>query len=227
VASGSADGKVHLWEVATGRERCQVGDFQRGDWGQASVAFSPDGRLLASGTGDTVVRLWDRLTGRELHRFRGHRGWIWSLAFAPDAKALLSGGADTTAVCWDVASALAAGREEAGKLSAAELADLWTGLGAEDAATAYRAMGLLGSAPRQAVPFLQEHLLTPAPADPRDGELRGLRAVEVLEQLATPDARQVLTTLAERAGGGRLGREATAALGRLARPRGAHPGPTR
>lgn len=46
--------------------------------------------------------------------------------------------------------------------------------------------------------------------------LRGLRAIEVLEHIATADARQVLQTLAGGAAQDRLTREAKASLGRLA-----------
>jgi hypothetical protein len=45
--------------------------------------------------------------------------------------------------------------------------------------------------------------------------LRSLRAIEVLEHLATPEARQVLQKLAEGAPNVRLTREAKAALARL------------
>ena len=44
--------------------------------------------------------------------------------------------------------------------------------------------------------------------------LRGVRAVEVLESLGTPEARQVLQTLAKGAAEARLTREANAALKR-------------
>src|SRR5262249_7483471 len=47
--------------------------------------------------------------------------------------------------------------------------------------------------------------------------LRRLRAVQVLEQLATPEARQVLHALARGAAGDRLTREAKTALQRLHR----------
>jgi COMPASS component SWD3 len=37
-----------------------------------SVAFSPDGRLLASGSDDQTVKLWDVETGQEVRTLRGH-----------------------------------------------------------------------------------------------------------------------------------------------------------
>ena len=64
LASGSDDGTVRLWDVATGR---QIGAPLNGHTGPvSSVAFSPDGKTLASGSDDGTVRLWDVATHRQI-----------------------------------------------------------------------------------------------------------------------------------------------------------------
>src|SRR5256885_14687510 len=59
-----------------------------------SVAYSPDGRLLASGGVDSTIKLWDAATGAELRALRGHTSSVWSVAFAPGSQTLASGGFD-------------------------------------------------------------------------------------------------------------------------------------
>jgi WD40 repeat protein len=93
LASGSGDGSVRLWDVATQRI---VGSPLTGRTdGVNSVAFSPDGQTLASGSGDDSIRLWDvvaqRLAGSPL---TGHTEVVASVAFSPDGKILASGSFD-------------------------------------------------------------------------------------------------------------------------------------
>ncbi len=78
-----------------------------------SVAFSPDGSILAavSESGnfwekkDDVVRLWNVETGILLHTLEGHSGNVYSVAFSPNGQTLLSrSGNPSTYYLWDVAT---------------------------------------------------------------------------------------------------------------------------
>ena len=67
-----------------------------------SVAFSPDGKLLASGSWDTTIGLWNVETGREIRVLTGHTRGVESVAFSPDGKLLASGSWDNTIGLWNV-----------------------------------------------------------------------------------------------------------------------------
>src|SRR5207249_1859283 len=68
-----------------------------------SVAFSPDGRLLATASRDSTAKLWDVESGQALRTFRGHRGEVMSVRFSPDGRRLATAGLDGTAKVWDAA----------------------------------------------------------------------------------------------------------------------------
>ena len=57
-----------------------------------SVAFSPDGELLAAGSDDGSIALWNAATGRVLGTLTGHEASVRSLRFSADGKELVSAG---------------------------------------------------------------------------------------------------------------------------------------
>ena len=66
-----------------------------------SVAFSPDGRILASGC-YAVIRLRDTSTERNTVTLSGHTTWVRALAFSPDGRILASIDEDGVVMLWDM-----------------------------------------------------------------------------------------------------------------------------
>jgi WD40 repeat protein len=65
-----------------------------------SVAFSPDGKMLASGSWDNTVELNEAHARQELATLKGHALGVFSVAFSPDGKTLASGSGDETVKLW-------------------------------------------------------------------------------------------------------------------------------
>ena len=94
-----------MWDVATGHE---VGDGVTGDSGSVvSVAFSPDGTILATGTQDGTTQLWDAATLQQIGvPLTADSRRISSVAFSPDGKTLATSSYAGTVRLWNVTAAL-------------------------------------------------------------------------------------------------------------------------
>src|SRR3990172_2742340 len=71
-----------------------------------SLAFSPDGTVLAAAEGDPAasigtIQLYDVASGLPLRALEAHESAVWGLAFSPDGRYLASAGRDHTARVWD------------------------------------------------------------------------------------------------------------------------------
>jgi WD40 repeat protein len=86
---GDEQGRVWLYQLGDERPR----EFVRVEGAVSSVAFSPDGVLLAVGTEKSLLDVFDR-NGQRMARFYETDDQIASLAFFPDSRLLASGRAD-------------------------------------------------------------------------------------------------------------------------------------
>jgi WD40 repeat protein len=233
---------IYLWDVWTGEEAGRL-TGHRG--GISSLSFAPDGKMLASGGGDLTVLIWDvsgfvpaaKAGAAKLGREELARRWD-DLAGADAARAYRA--MAELARRPDQAEDLLKEKFAAGpRVSAEQLARLIAALDSDDFDTREKASKELAGLGRSAEAALTkakdgklsaeakrrvEELLTKLDGKADDPEhLRLLRVIEVLERLATPEARRLLDKLAKEATGAVAAREAKASMERLGKARRADP----
>lgn len=100
--SGSDDGTVRVWDLATGKSRTLVWKVDR----VLAVAVTPDGRTAVSGSDKGSVRVWDLATGLS-RPLKGPGGWdlggpVNSVSVTSDGCTVVSGMDDGTVRVWDM-----------------------------------------------------------------------------------------------------------------------------
>ncbi len=97
VAAGSANGRIRLWDLRTGKSRGASTKVAGANIGQ--LAISPDGRLLAATALDSTAAVWDLRTRTRLgESFPVVRGLVPQVAFKPDGRLIV--GEFVSAIEW-------------------------------------------------------------------------------------------------------------------------------
>jgi len=98
VALVTPEGAVNVWEPARGASPLSISHGQP----VQSVAFSPDGRMLAIGGRDGTVVLWGLETNKAALELKGHGLAVMSMDFSSDGNFLATGSYDKSARVWDL-----------------------------------------------------------------------------------------------------------------------------
>jgi WD40 repeat protein len=86
--SGPELATITLWDLDTGKAK---GTLAHNSSGVHSLAFTPDGTMLAAGCGDEKLRLWDVATQRLQHEIKLPPPWsILEIAFSCDGKLMVT-----------------------------------------------------------------------------------------------------------------------------------------
>src|SRR5262249_13259317 len=99
VGSASIDGTVKLWNTRTALPPLNLRDPSGS---VVSLAFSPDGHLLA--TVGQELRIWDTQSGNMRRLSAGERRGDVSVVFLPDGRRIASAGYDFVVRTWDLAT---------------------------------------------------------------------------------------------------------------------------
>lgn len=102
VALIASDPLARIWNLEKLEEIASLA----GEGTVGSVAFSPDGRLVATGfssndDSEHSLRIWDARTGKEIRTIGKHSDLICDVSYSADGKLVASGSWDRTVRIWD------------------------------------------------------------------------------------------------------------------------------
>jgi WD40 repeat protein len=239
IALGGDDAIVWFVDVATGK----VIFHRPGHRAKISaLAFAPDGKTLVSGSWDTTALIWDTadLTRNRLKAVKvtpKHLEELWSTLARDDAakahQALwtMIAGAEKTVPF------LRKRLEKIPSVITPELAKLFADLDSRDFKTREKAAAELTNMGKKAEPAMRQTLTMKIPLEVQirldrllkkiagpfppltSEQIRVVRALEVLEQIGSPQASQVVQMVADHAPETILREHARAALERMKRAR--------
>ena len=216
LAAGCADGTVRLCDVPTGQE---IGQFKGHQGAVTGLAFSPDGKALVSVGADTTALIWSMTylarpkagpapaldaKAQETH---------WSDLAGPDAKAACK--AIQTLSAAPAAAAVLVGKRlrPVEPIASERLKQLLADLRSNQFTRREKAAGELARSADLAEPAMRHELAAQPPLEVRQRvekllerlvvdplsptDLQAVRAVEILEQTGSAEARQLLEELAK------------------------------
>ncbi|MBW4670281.1 MAG: serine/threonine protein kinase [Cyanomargarita calcarea GSE-NOS-MK-12-04C] len=111
LASASFDRTIRLWKLPVDFaskkkfENCPCYTLSGHTWAVLTLAFSPDGKILATGSDDNTINLWDANNGQLIHTLLGHSWSVVALTFSTNGETLISGSCDRTIKLWSVSTA--------------------------------------------------------------------------------------------------------------------------
>ncbi|XP_014225629.1 autophagy-related protein 16-1 isoform X2 [Trichogramma pretiosum] len=103
LATGGADRKVKLWDIAKGSYECK-GMLMGSNAGVMSVDFDSGGNYVLGASNDFASRVWTVADLRLRHTLTGHSNKVMAAKFLGDATKVVTGSYDRTLKIWDLRS---------------------------------------------------------------------------------------------------------------------------